>query len=82
MASSSWITWRPGGIEIIFGYPGDGINGVLRGLEKAGDKFTLIAIFRTKETIMAQGRETIAFCILLGLTGVLGLHLLAKKYNF
>jgi pyruvate dehydrogenase (quinone) len=30
------------GVELIFGYPGDGINGVLRGLEKAGDKFTFI----------------------------------------
>ena len=30
------------GVKIIFGYPGDGINGVLRGLEKAGDKFTFV----------------------------------------
>ncbi len=30
------------GIRLIFGYPGDGINGVLRGLEKAGDAFTFI----------------------------------------
>ena len=30
------------GIKIIFGYPGDGINGVLRGLEKAGDKFLFV----------------------------------------
>lgn len=30
------------GISLIFGYPGDGINGVLRGLEKAGDKFTFV----------------------------------------
>ncbi len=32
-------TW---GIKIIFGYPGDGINGVLRGLEKAGDKLLFV----------------------------------------
>jgi pyruvate dehydrogenase (quinone) len=30
------------GIKLIFGYPGDGINGVLRGLEKAGDKFFFV----------------------------------------
>ncbi|MBW3560833.1 MAG: thiamine pyrophosphate-requiring protein, partial [Proteobacteria bacterium] len=30
------------GVRIIFGYPGDGINGVLRGLEKAGDKFQFV----------------------------------------
>jgi pyruvate dehydrogenase (quinone) len=30
------------GIRTIFGYPGDGINGVLRGLEKAGDKFRFV----------------------------------------
>ncbi len=29
-------------IKTIFGYPGDGINGVLRGLEKAGDKFQFV----------------------------------------
>ena len=32
------------GITTIFGYPGDGINGVLRGLEKAGDKFRFIQV--------------------------------------
>ena len=30
------------GIRTIFGYPGDGINGVLRGLEKAGDRFNFV----------------------------------------
>jgi len=30
------------GVHIIFGYPGDGINGVLRGLEKAGEKFQFV----------------------------------------
>ncbi len=30
------------GVKTIFGYPGDGINGVLRGLEKAGDKFFFV----------------------------------------
>ncbi len=30
------------GVKTIFGYPGDGINGVLRGLEKAGDKFVFV----------------------------------------
>ena len=30
------------GIRTIFGYPGDGINGVLRGLEKAGDDFQFV----------------------------------------
>jgi pyruvate dehydrogenase (quinone) len=29
-------------IKTIFGFPGDGINGVLRGLEKAGDKFLFV----------------------------------------
>ena len=32
------------GVKLIFGYPGDGINGVLRGLEKAGDKFEFIQV--------------------------------------
>ena len=30
------------GVKTIFGFPGDGINGVLRGLEKAGDAFTFV----------------------------------------
>jgi pyruvate dehydrogenase (quinone) len=30
------------GVKIIFGYPGDGINGVLRGLEKQNDKFLFV----------------------------------------
>jgi pyruvate dehydrogenase (quinone) len=30
------------GIRIIFGYPGDGINGVLRGLEKRSDMFRFV----------------------------------------
>ena len=30
------------GVHTIFGYPGDGINGVLRGLEKAGDDFLFV----------------------------------------
>jgi pyruvate dehydrogenase (quinone) len=30
------------GVKTIFGYPGDGINGVLRGLEKAGEKFQFV----------------------------------------
>ena len=32
------------GVKLIFGYPGDGINGVLRGLEKAGEKFEFIQV--------------------------------------
>ena len=30
------------GVHTIFGFPGDGINGVLRGLEKAGDDFLFV----------------------------------------
>jgi pyruvate dehydrogenase (quinone) len=30
------------GVRTIFGFPGDGINGVLRGLEKAGDDFVFV----------------------------------------
>src|SRR5689334_12820123 len=30
------------GVRIIFGFPGDGINGVLRGLEKAGERFKFV----------------------------------------
>ncbi len=30
------------GVRTIFGYPGDGINGVLRGLEQAGDDFVFV----------------------------------------
>jgi pyruvate dehydrogenase (quinone) len=30
------------GVRTIFGFPGDGINGVLRGLEKAGDEFVFV----------------------------------------
>jgi pyruvate dehydrogenase (quinone) len=30
------------GVRTIFGYPGDGINGVLHGLEKAGDDFRFV----------------------------------------
>jgi pyruvate dehydrogenase (quinone) len=30
------------GIKTIFGYPGDGINGVLRGLREGGDKFQFV----------------------------------------
>ena len=30
------------GVRTIFGYPGDGINGVLRGLEKSGDDFVFV----------------------------------------
>ena len=30
------------GVKTIFGFPGDGINGVLRGLEKAGDQFFFV----------------------------------------
>lgn len=32
------------GVHTIFGYPGDGINGVLRGLEKAGDDFRFVQV--------------------------------------
>ena len=32
------------GVKTIFGYPGDGINGVLKGLQKAGDKFNFIQV--------------------------------------
>ena len=31
---------------------------------------------------MTFGRQTIVFFVLMSLTSVLGLHLLAKKYNF
>lgn len=30
------------GLKPVFGYPGDGINHVLRGLEKAGDKIECV----------------------------------------
>nr|HET7859689.1 thiamine pyrophosphate-requiring protein [Caldimonas sp.] len=33
---------RQWGVRTIFGYPGDGINGVLQGLEKAGDDFVFV----------------------------------------
>ena len=32
------------GVKTIFGYPGDGINGVLKGLQKAGDRFNFIQV--------------------------------------
>ncbi len=32
------------GVKTIFGYPGDGINGVLGALERAGDKFDFIQV--------------------------------------
>ncbi len=32
------------GVKIIFGYPGDGINGVLRGLQKAGDAVKFVQV--------------------------------------
>ncbi len=32
------------GVHTIFGYPGDGINGVLKGLQKAGDKFNFVQV--------------------------------------
>ena len=40
------------GVKTIFGYPGDGVNGILRGLEKAGDTF---------EFVQARHEEMAAF---------------------
>ena len=41
---SSCNAWTSGACDTIFGYPGDGINGVLRGLEKAGDDFQFVQV--------------------------------------
>ncbi len=56
------------GIKTIFGYPGDGINGVLRGLQKAGDKFLFV---------QARHEEMAAFmaCAYAKFTGEMGVCL-------
>jgi pyruvate dehydrogenase (quinone) len=56
------------GVKTIFGYPGDGINGVLRGLEKSGDKFRFI---------QARHEEMAAFmaCAYAKFTGEMGVCL-------
>jgi pyruvate dehydrogenase (quinone) len=56
------------GVRTIFGFPGDGINGVLRGLEKAGDEF---------EFVQARHEEMAAFmaCAYAKFSGRLGVCL-------
>jgi pyruvate dehydrogenase (quinone) len=44
------------GVKLIFGYPGDGINGVLHGLEQAGDAFEFIQVrHEERAAFMASG---------------------------
>ena len=59
---------REWGIHTVFGYPGDGINGVLRGFSKAGDDFRFI---------QARHEEMAAFmaCAYAKFTGDLGVCL-------
>jgi len=56
------------GVHTIFGFPGDGINGVLRGLEKAGDEF---------QFVQARHEEMAAFmaCAYAKFSGKLGVCL-------
>jgi len=37
-----WKRMHEWGIRRVFGYPGDGINGLMGGLQRAGDKFEFI----------------------------------------
>lgn len=59
---------REWGVHTIFGFPGDGINGVLQGLEKAGDAF---------QFVQARHEEMAAFmaCAYAKFTGRLGVCL-------
>ena len=39
-----WERMSQWGVRTIFGYPGDGINGLLGALNRAGDKFDFIQV--------------------------------------
>src|SRR3546814_17464270 len=39
-----WERLHQWGVRRIFGYPGDGINGLLGALDRAGDKFAIVQV--------------------------------------
>src|SRR5690242_17669302 len=63
-----WKRMHEWGIRRVFGYPGDGINGLMGGLQRAGDKF---------EFIQARHEEMAAFmaCAHAKFTGEVGVCL-------
>jgi len=43
------------GVKRIFGYPGDGINGIIAALGRAGDRFDFIQVRHEEEAAFMAG---------------------------
>lgn len=73
-----------GGIRRIFGYPGDGINGLMGALDHAGDRFDYIRVRHEEMSAFMAGAHAkftgeVACC--LATSGPGALHLLAGLYD-
>ena len=73
-----------GGIRRIFGYPGDGINGLMGALDQAGDRFDYIRVRHEEMSAFmasAHAKFTGEVGCCLATSGPGALHLLAGLYD-
>src|ERR1700680_176922 len=77
----SLIDW---GVEVIFGLPGDGINGVMEALRKRQDKVRFIHVRHEESAAFmacAYAKYTGKLGVCLGTSGPGGIHLLNGLYD-
>jgi pyruvate dehydrogenase (quinone) len=72
------------GVKTIFGYPGDGINGLLAGLQRAGDRFDFIQVRHEEMAAFmasAYAKFTGRLGVCLATSGPGACHLLTGLYD-
>ena len=79
-----WERLSAWGVKRIFGFPGDGINGLIGALDRAGDKFELVQV-RHEEmaAFMASGHAKFTgdLGVCLATSGPGAIHLLNGLYD-
>src|SRR5881392_2613168 len=71
------------GVEVIFGLPGDGINGIMESLRQCQDKIRFVQVRHEAAAFMACGyaKYTGKLGVCLATSGPGGLHLLNGLYD-
>src|SRR3546814_14182398 len=79
-----WERWHQWGVRRIFGYPGDGINGLLGALDRAGDKFECVQVRHEEMAAFmasAHAKFTGELGVCLATSGPGAAHLLTGLYD-
>ena len=79
-----WERLHQWGVRRIFGYPGDGINGLLGALQRVQDKFEFVQVRHEEMAALmasAHAKFTVELGVCLGTSGPGAAHLLTGLYD-